>query len=393
MGANVIRGGTLAPAWRENTLRSFQAAAASGACFVEFDVQVTADGVPVVWHDDTVEFGDPSRPSQVAVSELTAAEFQALGALSASGKCQQLSVVRRFKHAAAAAAAASAAAASPEARLAAALASAGEDDSSSSTAAAAAPQRRRWCCEVDDAFPTLEQLFSALPGHLAFNIEVKMATPPEVAVTPAAEIQRMVGPILEVVARCTGAGRQVVFSSFDPDVCAALRQGQGDHQVLFLSTGGRDWHADARRMSLAAAVAEAAASQLSGVVVDSGALHAAPEVVAQARANGLKLLTYGLENDTLAWVLQQQQLGVTGVIVDDLEGLMTALRSGGAAAAVGAAAPTAAVARADAAAAAAAAAVVEGLVGQVAVQAVSSAAAAVSQAQAAAPLPQAVVAT
>lgn len=40
MGANVIRGGALAPAWRENTLRSFQAAAASGATFVEFDVQV-----------------------------------------------------------------------------------------------------------------------------------------------------------------------------------------------------------------------------------------------------------------------------------------------------------------------------------------------------------------
>jgi hypothetical protein len=43
MGANMIRGGALAPAWRENTLRSFQAAAASGATFVEFDVQV---GVP-----------------------------------------------------------------------------------------------------------------------------------------------------------------------------------------------------------------------------------------------------------------------------------------------------------------------------------------------------------
>ncbi len=40
MGANVIRGGALAPAWRENTLRSFQAAAANGATFVEFDVQV-----------------------------------------------------------------------------------------------------------------------------------------------------------------------------------------------------------------------------------------------------------------------------------------------------------------------------------------------------------------
>jgi hypothetical protein len=46
MGANVIRGGALAPAWRENTLRSFQAAAASGATFVEFDVQVRHETCP-----------------------------------------------------------------------------------------------------------------------------------------------------------------------------------------------------------------------------------------------------------------------------------------------------------------------------------------------------------
>lgn len=354
----MIRGGALAPAWRENTLRSFQAAAASGARFVEFDVQVTSDGVPVIWHDNTVEYGDPSDPNQCAVADLTAAEFQALGALSASGKCQQLSVVRRFKHAAALTAAAQ-----PQDAVAVALNS-GE---------ALTPQRRRWCCEVDDAFPTLEQLFGALPAHLAFNIEVKMATPDEMAKTPAAEIQRMVGPILDVVARCTVGSpdpvqqqRQVVFSSFDPDVCRALREAQQQHQVMFLTTGGKDWHADPRRMSLAAAVDEAASAQLSGVVMDSGALHAFPDVVAKARLAGLKLLTYGLENDSVSWVLQQQQLGVTGVIVDDLEGLMTALRRG-------AASPPPVIATSTASeaalAAATAGAVMEELVGQVAVQA------------------------
>lgn len=369
----MIRGGALAPAWRENTLRSFQAAAASGARFVEFDVQVTSDAVPVVWHDDVVEYGDPTDPNTCAVAELTAAEFQALGTLSASGKCQQLSVVRRFKHAAA-----MTAALQPEDAVMVALGA--SSGGSNDTAAAAVvmkptptPQRQRWCCEVDDAFPTLEQLFGALPPHLAFNIEVKMATPDEMAVTPAAEIQRMVGPILDVVQRCTVGSadpaqqqRQVVFSSFDPDVCRALREAQQQHEVMFLTTGGRDWHADPRRMSLAAAVDEAASSKLSGVVMDSGALHAFPEVVARARTSGLKLLTYGLENDSVSWVLQQQQLGVTGVIVDDLEGLMTALRSGTASPpppAVVAASGEAALAAADAAAA------MEELVGQVAVQA------------------------
>ena len=35
----------------ENTLEGIAAAIKAGACFVEFDVQVTADGVPVLLHD------------------------------------------------------------------------------------------------------------------------------------------------------------------------------------------------------------------------------------------------------------------------------------------------------------------------------------------------------
>lgn len=329
MGANVIRNGSLAPAWRENTIRSFQAAAASGAAFVEFDVQVTRDGVPVVWHDNLVEYGDPAHPTQCAVSDLTVAEFQALGSLSASGRCQQLAVVRRFKRAAPAGA---------EPSLQPAM---GSD--------AAISPRQRWCCEADDNFPTLEQLFVSLPPGLAFNIEVKMATPDDLAVTPSSEIQRMVGPILEVVHRCNSPAsssyRQVVFSSFDPDVCRALRAAQDQHPVLFLSNGGRDWHADPRRMSIAAAVEEAIVAQLYGVVVDSGALRGLPEAAAMACSHGLKMLTYGLENDDVEWVLRQQQLGVTGVIVDDLQGLMAVLGSTrqGAAAVLGQVAAAAAV--------------------------------------------------
>jgi glycerophosphoryl diester phosphodiesterase len=39
----------------ENTLPAFEAAVRGGATFVEFDVRVTADGVPVVIHDRTVD--------------------------------------------------------------------------------------------------------------------------------------------------------------------------------------------------------------------------------------------------------------------------------------------------------------------------------------------------
>jgi glycerophosphoryl diester phosphodiesterase len=58
MGANKLAPyappGKPQPEYRENTLASLREAARLGARFVEFDVQVTADNVPVLWHDDWV---------------------------------------------------------------------------------------------------------------------------------------------------------------------------------------------------------------------------------------------------------------------------------------------------------------------------------------------------
>lgn len=61
----------------ENTLAAFEAGIASGADSVEFDVQVSADGVAVVIHDDTV---DRTTGGSGAVSDLTVAELQSLDA-------------------------------------------------------------------------------------------------------------------------------------------------------------------------------------------------------------------------------------------------------------------------------------------------------------------------
>lgn len=41
--------------YAENTLGSIEAAVSTGAKFVEFDVQIAKDGVPVIIHDDTID--------------------------------------------------------------------------------------------------------------------------------------------------------------------------------------------------------------------------------------------------------------------------------------------------------------------------------------------------
>lgn len=48
--------------YRENTLKSFLEAVRCGATFIEFDVQTTADGVPVIWHDNYIVSSSASKP-------------------------------------------------------------------------------------------------------------------------------------------------------------------------------------------------------------------------------------------------------------------------------------------------------------------------------------------
>jgi glycerophosphoryl diester phosphodiesterase len=61
----------------ENTLPALAAAALAGATFVEFDVRTTADGVPVIIHDRTV---DRTTDGRGAVWELTFDEVRAFDA-------------------------------------------------------------------------------------------------------------------------------------------------------------------------------------------------------------------------------------------------------------------------------------------------------------------------
>ncbi len=69
------RGGS--EAGPENTVVAIEAAAATGATAVEVDVFLSADGVPVVIHDDTV---DRTTDGSGPVAAFTAAELVALDA-------------------------------------------------------------------------------------------------------------------------------------------------------------------------------------------------------------------------------------------------------------------------------------------------------------------------
>lgn len=67
----------LAPGYPENTLPAFRQALALGVDFIEVDLRMTKDGVPVIMHDDTL---DRTTDGKGEVGALTLAEIKKLDA-------------------------------------------------------------------------------------------------------------------------------------------------------------------------------------------------------------------------------------------------------------------------------------------------------------------------
>ncbi|KAL6195938.1 hypothetical protein ACLB2K_031555 [Fragaria x ananassa] len=60
---------------KENTITSFNSAARYPLDFVEFDVQVTKDGFPVIFHDDFIFTEDQGTLSEKRITDLRLTEF------------------------------------------------------------------------------------------------------------------------------------------------------------------------------------------------------------------------------------------------------------------------------------------------------------------------------
>lgn len=287
--------GRVEPAYRENTLASFKQAVALGVSFVEFDVQVTRDGVPVLWHDDQIITQAPGQPAVVSeVKDRSMSEFRALVQQPSTSSDTQL--VRLFRNR------------ETRARI---------------------PSLTAWRCQQDDFLPTLKEMFQVLPESIGFDIEIKMTVPNHIHSTSPEEVDRVVLPVVECVEACAqGGDRTIVYSSFDPDVCVKLAQYQSRYQVMFLSGCGIYPHVDPRRVSVPAAINFAEEHNLAGIVLPASILMANEDLVLETSAKGLKVCTYGLENNCVLAVEKQRLLGVHAAIVDDVSGVCSSLASG-----------------------------------------------------------------
>ncbi|KAH7460437.1 Glycerophosphocholine phosphodiesterase GPCPD1 [Phytophthora ramorum] len=299
---------------RENTLASFILAGRSGADFVEFDVQLTKDRVPVIYHDFLVNVGleDKSAGSlgtkpetyEIGIHDMSFRQLTQSYTTPVphkGGKSQQLQnrvkkhrarlqgnkQVPSPKH-------------EPLAR---------SDDSASEEG------------HLVDFFPRLEDLLKHVPAEVGLNIEVKY---PDNFFRAAMRnlscfaINAYIDQVLQCVFDYAGS-RRIFFSCFDPSICIALRAKQTKYPVLFLTYGSMAPDAMDARMTLQFATNLAKMENLQGIVSNSNAFLETPELAPLVKKDmGSVLITWGDQNTNHEMVQLQKRHAVDGVISDNV---------------------------------------------------------------------------
>ncbi|CAN1838280.1 Glycerophosphodiester phosphodiesterase GDPD3 [Linum perenne] len=256
---------------KENTLLSFNSAAKLPLDFIEFDVQVTKDDCPVIFHDNFI-FTQTQGGSIVEqrLTDLTLSEFLSYGPQidGTSGK----PLFRKTK----------------DGRI------------------------FEWEVEQDDCFCTLEQALTKVDSSIGFNVELKFD---DHLVYTKHQLTHVLNSILKVVHEHV-KDRPLMFSSFHPDAAMLMRKLQDQYPVFFLTNGGSENYTDVRRNSLDEAIKVCKEGGLQGIVSEVKAVFRNPGAVSRIKDSNLCLVTYGQLNNVGEVVYMQHLMGVEGVIVD-----------------------------------------------------------------------------
>lgn len=334
----------------ENTVESFVAAASLGAAYVEFDVQLTKDYVPVVYHDFLVAESGVDIP----MHSLTAEQF--LGLSEYHQHDEQKSVKKDFSMDDAAISKS----ARPRAKSSHQLSNLGfqitpttplvpdseraKDDIKDNDGSDHLHRRMKltktWKdkgfkgnargLSVASNFVTLKELFKKVPKSAGFNIELKYPmldeAEQELMGEIALDMNHYCDSILKVIYDENLNGRDILFSSFHPDICVFMSLKQPTIPILFLTEAGTAPMADIRASSLQNAIRFSKKWNLLGIVSAAGALVKTPRLTQVVKSSGLVCVTYGTQNNDPKLAKIQMKAGVDAVIVDSVLAVREGLR-------------------------------------------------------------------
>ncbi|RDA88495.1 hypothetical protein CP532_6677 [Ophiocordyceps camponoti-leonardi (nom. inval.)] len=317
----------------ENTLPSFIAAANLGAQYVEFDVQLTKDHVPVIYHDFLVSETGIDAP----VHTLTLEQFlhinsdkrreaSQLGGSSGTGRREaprDRSPRPRSNSLA------------PQRSLSMGYAGSGHEQMEERMRHTRDFKEKGYKANsrgnfIQAPFATLEDLFRKLPEEIGFNIELKYPMLHESEEhemdTYAVELNSFCDTVLAKVYDLAGQ-RHIIFSSFNPDVCLCLSFKQPSIPILFLTDAGCSSVGDIRASSLQEAVRFASRWNLLGIVSAAEPLINSPRLVRVVKELGLVCVSYGVLNNDPTLVQRQVKEGIDAVIVDSVLAIRKGLTS------------------------------------------------------------------
>lgn len=302
----------------ENTIQSFIAAANLGASYVEFDVQLTKDHVPVIYHDFLVSETGIDAP----VHTLTLEQFLHVNDNRTPRSSRPSSPTRR----------------DPLQRIRASDSRRHRSMSLDHTANdrnSEMSERMKHTRDfkekgykgnsrgnfIQAPFTTLEEMFKKLPGHVGFNIEMKYPmlheSEEQEMDTYAVELNSFVDTVLTKVYDL-GGNRPIIFSSFNPDICLLLSFKQPSIPILFLTDAGTSPVGDVRASSLQEAIRFASRWNLLGIVSAADPLVLCPRLVKVVKESGLVCVSYGTLNNDAEKVKLQVNEGIDAVIVDSV---------------------------------------------------------------------------
>ncbi|THX29926.1 GDPD-domain-containing protein [Aureobasidium pullulans] len=300
----------------ENTLQSFIAAANLGASYVEFDVQLTKDHVPVIYHDFLVSETGIDAP----VHTLTLEQFMHASEGQTPRPSRPSSPKRSHLDGVA-----------EQSRKQRSYSLGGAQDERAPDMSERMKHTRDFKEKgfkgnsrgnfIQAPFTTLEEMFKTLPSSIGFNIEMKypmlFESEEHDMDTYAVELNSFVDTVLTKVYDL-GTGRNMLFSSFNPEICLLLSFKQPSIPILFLSDAGTSPVGDIRASSLQEAIRFASRWNLLGVVSAAEPLVTCPRLIRVVKESGLVCVSYGTLNNNPTMVARQAKEGIDAVIVDSV---------------------------------------------------------------------------
>ncbi|KAI0125860.1 Glycerophosphoryl diester phosphodiesterase family-domain-containing protein [Xylariales sp. AK1849] len=310
----------------EHTIQSLQSALDQGAGLIEFDVQVTRDRVPVIYHDWHVS----ETGLDVPIHSMTFAQWMAISDAQTKSHHEtprgRLPWDERARPSA------------PPRR-----------DSRSLCAHPDHPRKAlaermkhtveyskhhnkgniRGDC-IHEQFVSLRQLFEKFPEEVSFDIELKypmLWECPYWEMEPYwIEMNQYIDTTLNVVFEL-GGNRSIFFTCFNPEVCILLSTKQKTYPVVFLNDSMVSGPAgDKRATSLQQAIRFARRWDLQGIVMAAETFVAAPKLIKHVKDQGLYCGSYGSMNDVPEFAKKQAREGIDSLIVNNIRLISNTLR-------------------------------------------------------------------